>query len=153
MEIRRGRSGEIEKLIEVYQSGYSSMKRYAYHSPERIKEYLLWLREGDKNGFFVAQEGTQLIGFASIHTQWWDRKEGKTAELHEIVVKAEYQGKGVGKSLFEKAKDYALSEGRDKITLWVGEKNSRAREWYKKLGFEEIGKSGEWIRMKLDLFK
>ncbi|RLF74604.1 GNAT family N-acetyltransferase, partial [Thermococci archaeon] len=37
------------------------------------------------------------------------------------------------------------------IELWVGEKNKKAIEFYEKLGFKVVGKSGIWVRMVKDL--
>ncbi len=149
MVLRQGSSRDLGELIEVYRSGYEGMEEYAYTSSRRIREYIKWLLRGDKEGFFVVEEeGGKPVGFACIHTGWWDRVESQTGELHEIVVRREYQGKGLGKMLLQKCLEYAREKGRDRVTLWVGERNMVARNWYKREGFEEIGRAGVWVRMR-----
>lgn len=149
--IRRGKEEELQKLIEVYQSSYRRMERYAYKSKKKIERYLKWLYEGDPEGFWVAEKKDKLIGFASIHSEWEDYRWGRTGELHEIAVREEFQGKGIGKRLFEKALRYARERRCKFMSLWVGEENFLARSWYERLGFEEKGKWGEWVRMRMSL--
>ena len=151
--IRRVKKEELDKLVEVYTSAYRKMKRYAYTKEKKIREYLEWLYQEEPEGFLVAEREEKLTGFACIHTGWKNRlEEGKTGELHEIVVTEELQGKGIGKKLFKMVLKYAREKGCKFISLWVGEENWPARSWYTRLGFKEKGGWGEWVRMKKDLF-
>jgi GNAT superfamily N-acetyltransferase len=136
----------MEILVRVYQNAYRELPEYGYHHPERIRGYLLWLWRGDPAGFLVAMDGERIAGFISIHGDW---KEGEelVGEIHEFVVEPEYQGKGVGDLLFHSALQYAVLRGRKKVGLWVGEKNGRALEFYRRRGFEKKEQWGKWIRM------
>lgn len=147
--IRTLRWDELNKLIEVYRSGYEGLEEYAETDEDDIRDYLRWLFNGDPNGFLVAEAEGELIGFISVHSDWWDRRyQRRTAELHELVVRKDWQGKGVGKALMFAALDYARAQSCDYASLWVGENNWKAREWYRRLNFKEAGKGwGEWVRM------
>jgi len=149
--LRRGREEELHKLIEVYQSSYRRIKKYAYNTKRKIKGYLKWLYRGDPEGFWVAEKKDELIGFVSIHSKWKDSRWGRTGELHEIAVREEFQRKGIGKRLLRIALRYARKRGCRFVSLWVGEENFLARSWYERLGFEEKGKWGEWVRMRMSL--
>jgi len=149
--IRRIKKWELESLVQVYQSAYKRMMKYAYKKGERIKNYLEWLYQGDPEGLLAADRKGEIVGFASIHSEWEDWRWGKTGELHELVVREEFQGKGIGKKLFNKAVAYAVKKGCKTLSLWVGEENWIARSWYQRLGFEEKGSWGEWVRMRKDL--
>lgn len=140
---------ELEKLIEIYRSGYEGLEEYAETDEKDIRDYLEWLYEGEPNGFLVAETESELIGFISVHTDWWDRRyQRRTAEFHELVVKRDWQSKGIGKALMMAGLDYARAKGCEYASLWVGEGNLKARKWYHRLGFEEVGKSwGVWVRM------
>jgi len=138
-------------LIDIYLSGYQSMQIYAYRRRKLVKHYLNWLYRGNPEGFFVAMIGKELVGFIACHANWKDHREGKVCEIHEFVIKEEFKGKGIGKALLEKAIEYALSTGNKKITLWVGEKNERAIDIYKKAGFHPLYKAKGWIRMKREI--
>ena len=139
---------ELPLLVEVYLSGYRNLEKYAYSSPGRVKSYLRWLWKGDPEGFLVAENEKGILGFISVHSEWRDWEEGRCGEIHEIVVREEFKRKGIGKSLFLAAIEYLRRRGHSKITLWVGKENRIARQWYRRLGFEEVYIVGEWVRMK-----
>lgn len=138
-------------LVDIYFSAYQSMPIYAYEKRKSVKNYLDWLYKGDPGGFFIAMGGGEIVGFIACHTGWEDFQEGRVCEIHEFAVKKEFQGKGIGKALLEKAIEYALSKNLKKITLWVGEKNEKAINMYKKAGFVPLYKAGVWLRMKKEI--
>jgi len=80
-------------------------------------------------------------------------------EIERIYVLNQYQGKGIGQLLMNKAISVALSKHKKYIWLGVWEKNTKAIAFYKKLGyviFSEhefmLGKERQTdIIMKLDL--
>ncbi|HXF56365.1 MAG TPA: GNAT family N-acetyltransferase [Actinomycetota bacterium] len=136
-----------DELVSVYARAYRGLERYAYrHRPEQVG-YLEWLYRGDPEGFLVAEVDRRAVGFASCHGDWLGWPDRVVAELHEIVVEPEAQGQGVGRLLLQAVFDYARARGRDVLGLWVGEGNRRARHWYRRVGFEEEGKVGKWVRM------
>jgi len=146
--VRRGRVEELDRLEEVYREAYRGLEEYADTTTFRIRNYLNWLYSGEPEGFFVAEVAGQVVGFVSIHAQWWDKRLGETGEIHEICVHPRWKGKGVGRRLIETAIAYARRRGRRYVSLWVGERNWHARRWYRSLGFEECGvQFGEWVRM------
>lgn len=127
------------------------MPMYAYNKRKSVKSYLDWLYKGDPEGFFITEVGEEIVGFIACHAGWEDYREGKVCEIHEFAVKREFQGKGIGKTLLEKAIEYALLKNHKKITLWVGEGNGRAISMYKKAGFHTLYKAGIWLRMKKEI--
>jgi len=146
--VRRGRVEDLDPLEEVYRQAYRGLEEYADTTTFRIRNYLNWLYNGEPEGFFVAEVEGRPIGFVSIHAEWWDKRLGETGEIHEICVHPEWKGKGVGRKLIEAAIAYARQRDRRYVSLWVGERNWYARQWYKGLGFEECGiRYGEWVRM------
>lgn len=138
-------------LVDIYQSAYKSIPMYAYEKRKSVKNYLDWLYKGDPKGFFVAKIGEEIVGFIACHSEWEDYREGPVCEIHEFAVKEQFQGKGIGKALLERAIEYAKSKNHRKITLWVGEKNEKAINLYKKVGFAPLYKAGIWLRMKKEI--
>ncbi len=151
MRIRRVDRSDQAYFVEIYIQAYKNQDEYAYTRVRDIKAYFRWLYNRDKNGFFVA-EIAEPVGFSACDTNWFSFYEmRKTAELHEIFVKPEFSGKGIGKELLFHSIRYAKSRDMPVISLWVGEKNERAKNFYKKHGFVESGRMGKWIRMKKNL--
>ncbi len=135
-----------EELIRVYMSAYEGLEEYAYTKRSDIKRYINWLYNVDKNGIFIAKKSEQIVGFIFFCHNWWDRIYGEIGEIHELAVIPEFQGKGIGKALIQQAIG-SMRRYHDIFGLWVGEKNIKAMNLYKKLGFFKKGKVGKWIRM------
>jgi len=138
-------------LVKIYLEGYKGLEEYAYNRRSEVKGYLNWLYRGDPEGFFVAQEEEKEVGFLGCACNWFDRNFGLIGEIHELVVLPERQNQGIGSALLKEAINYLKNKGHKKIGLWVGKTNERAKAFYKRFGFEEIGGIGIWIRMILNL--
>ncbi len=140
----------LSELVAVYDSAYQGGPQRTYRTRHPTDEYLRWLYKGDPRGFFVAWEGRHIVGFASMHGEW--TRDGKViAELHELAVRQEAQGRGVGTRLLERALAYARELGRSTVGLWVGEHNYRAARLYKRYGFRRVGTWNEWVRMEMSV--
>lgn len=137
---------DLDKFVEVYKSAYKKLGKYAYWREKDIRWYFRWLSKRDANGFFKAEINGEAIAFVACDSNWHGLYEN-VGEIHEIVVKEEYKGKGIGKKLMEVAEEYLKSKGHKIIELWVGEENHVARKFYEKLGYKARDKFGVWIRM------
>ncbi len=150
LQIKKAKKEDIDKFIEVYKSAYKNIKKYAYRKDRNIKWYFKWLLKRDENGVFIAEMNGEAIGFVACDSNWQGFYEN-VGEIHEIVVKDEYKGKGIGKKLIKKAEEYLKSRGHRVIELWVGEENYYAIRFYERLGYVKGGKFGEWVRMVKNL--
>ena len=144
--IREAREGELEGLARLYMRAYQGLERYGEPSEEEAIAYLRWLYANCREGFFVAELFGRPVGFVASDPSWRNRR-GKVLEIHEIVVTPDFRGRGIAKALMEKAFQLGRARGRKVAKLWVGEGNAQARAWYRRLGFREEGRWGEWIRM------
>jgi len=104
----------------------------------------------DEKGFFVAQEGAELIGFCWTkihgghpHSHVADEDHHDHSPIGEIYVTAvskEYVGKGIGKALTLTGLNFLKYQGLSKAMLYVDEDNQIAFNLYKSLDFVESGK-------------
>lgn len=81
----------------------------------------------------VAKEKEVIVGYAILY---YVLDEG---ELARIAVRDAYQRQGVGHQLMECVFKTCKEQGITRILLEVRESNERARNFYKKHGFEEDG--------------
>jgi len=103
----------------------------------------------EKEGFFVAEDKGDLIGFCwtkihGAHTHSHngsDDDHGHEAlgEIYVLAVKPNYKGHGVGRVLTVTGLNYLKYQGLNNVMLYVGVENKPAFKLYKSLGFNEFG--------------
>lgn len=91
--------------------------------------------------FFVAEISGESAGYAKLYAgEIPDCVTGtKPIELARLYVSQDYLGKGVGQLLMQACIDEALKNGCQTMFLGVWEHNERAKAFYRKQGFREIG--------------
>lgn len=95
------------------------------------------LKVTDKRKTWLAFDGEKLVGSITI-----EEKENEY-ELRGFYVDLAYQGKGIGKKLYEKA--FGFAKGKD-IVLDIYSHNTKTIEMYKKWGFVVDAKKGSFSR-------
>lgn len=73
------------------------------------------------------------------------------ADIYMLAVKKSYQGKGIGKKIFQELIQELKSSDLETIFLEVRESNIAAKSVYEKLGFKKIGRRKDYyIKPKED---
>lgn len=107
-------------------------------NPEQIKQEI-----SDKNSIFlIAEIDNEFAGYAKLIVGSIEPgiTAGKPIELSRLYSKQEFLGKGVGASLMEECFAAAKKLNCDVMWLGVWEYNPRARRFYEKYDFREVGK-------------
>jgi diamine N-acetyltransferase len=76
------------------------------------------------------------MGFAAFEINYQGLSITK---IHKIYILPEAQGKGLGKSLFDRISQESSEKGVKRLNLNVNRHNDKALEFYKKSGFEVVG--------------
>jgi ribosomal protein S18 acetylase RimI-like enzyme len=89
----------------------------------------------------VSEADCGLIGFGQLR---WEIPPAcvvstRGAEIQRLYVDLQWHGHGVGPALMESLLRAAVRGGADVVWLGVWERNSRARAFYEKSGFVEVG--------------
>ena len=71
--------------------------------------------------------------------------ETARAELAKLYVRDGYSGQGIGSSLLEKALSEAASLRAKTLWLNVWQENTRAIDFYKRHGFNKVGKTNVYV--------
>ena len=150
IEIEKVGLSEIEQLQKIgIQTFFETFAEF--NTEEDMNNYLEESFSIDKlrdeltnpnSEFYFAKLNTQVIGYLKInfgHAQT-ELKDKKALEIERIYVLNEFQGKQIGKILFERA--YTIAKQTNTNYLWLGvwEKNLKAINFYKKKGFIEFDK-------------
>lgn len=69
----------------------------------------------------------------------YDAAEAEVMVLHTLVVSPQEENRGWGKVFVRFYETFALEHGCKYLRMDTNEKNSRARRFYKKMGYKEVG--------------
>ncbi|MBR0552334.1 GNAT family N-acetyltransferase [Stakelama marina] len=99
----------------------------------------------------IATENERIIGFAKTGPvdfpgDWGDN----TIELYQLYVLGGWHGEGVGPELMDWVLATARTAGYERIVLSVYVDNHRARRFYERYGFEEVGRYEFMVGEKVD---
>ena len=95
-------------------------------SREGIQRYL----RRNPQTCFVAEEDGKIIGAVMAG------HDGRRGFIYHTAVRSEYQGRGIGKSLVERAMDGLEQEGIHKTVRVVFKRNVSGNGFWEKIGFE-----------------
>ena len=91
--------------------------------------------------FRLAEDEGELAGFAKLGP---DNLPGEklpgTIELYQLYVLEPWKGMGIAQQLYDWTESTARLRGAAHLQLTVYIENHRARRFYEKYGFEEVGK-------------
>jgi len=102
-----------------------------------------------KGDMFVCERGGAIVAAAKINKEQVDvYADGKwefpapdeeVCVLHTLVVSPRAMTSGIGKEFVKFYEEYALENGCPYLRMDTNERNGRARGFYKKVGYKEIG--------------
>lgn len=81
------------------------------------------------------EDGRKLFIIYTGMEELFNDKDDKFVKIYDV--KSRKNGKGYGKLLFDKLKEYLSSKGKTRIYLDVNKENLGAHEFYKKIGFKK----------------
>lgn len=88
----------------------------------------------------------RLVGTSAVRTI---DKENKTAELKRLYVSEEYQGRGYGGLLFDKAVTYAAENGFNKICADTRTDREASKHLMRSRGFSEVSRYNDNLQAEL----
>ena len=102
-----------------------------------------------KGDMFVCERDGQVVAAAKLNKEQVDVYYGAPWEypaeddeimvIHTLVVSPSVQPSGIGKEFVKFYEEYALENDCPYLRMDTNERNERARGFYKKIGYKEIG--------------
>jgi ribosomal protein S18 acetylase RimI-like enzyme len=106
---------------------------------KRTKMWRQLTRDANKI-VLIAEDGESgVIGFSALGASRDAEASTDTAEVLAIYVRPEKWQRGIGRALLSASLDQLRTRGFDQVTLWVLDKNKRARSFYESFGFSHDG--------------
>ena len=148
MIIRKAEISDLENIMLMYKSCVKGMLTngidqwdLTYPNADVIMGDLI------AQTYFVALENGVIIGGINIDQNQdktylaidWEDESNSFLVVHRLGVKEEYWNKKIGKDLMLFTEDLVLEKGLKSIRLDTYSGNPKAMEFYKRLGYSELG--------------
>ncbi len=124
MKIRKMKETDLDQIIDV--------EHALFTSPWKRQDFLYELNENPFSYLCVLEENNLIVGYYDCWVTF------ETAQLCNIGVSMNYQGKGYSKLLMDHMIDYVSKQLCEVITLEVRVSNKKAISLYEKYGFIEV---------------
>jgi diamine N-acetyltransferase len=120
------------------------------NSPENMKNYLEKAFNYEQlekelsnvfSEFFFIFLNEELAGYlkVNINDSQSEQTGDESLEIERIYIRNKFQRKGLGKYLIDRATEVAMMQNKKMIWLGVWEKNGKAIDFYRKIGFVQTG--------------
>ena len=141
--IRRATAGDEDAVLALADRLCEGVARW--RDPEAVLtavrgwvESSLATMEDPGHAVLVAELDGTVVGFVTLSpTRHWSGEPEAEASIGELVVSQQAQGRGIGSALVEAAMARARELGCARISVSTGAANARARDLYRRLGFED----------------
>lgn len=108
MKIELVKEEQLKHLSEIYSEAFTGADPAKPWTQERALDLLTHFYKIQPDLFFVATEGDELVGAMVVIIKPW--REGNRCVEGELFVHPKYQKSGIGKKLFIKLLEEALSK-------------------------------------------
>ena len=126
---------DIPRLVELLGLLFSQEREFT-PDPEKQRDALeAILADRSRGRIFVAREGNEVVGMASLLYTVSTAEGGKAALFEDLIVDPRHRRKGIGSKLINYVIQQARAEGVLRITLLTDLENDTALGLYRKLGF------------------
>lgn len=126
---------EIKNYADAVLDALNDLLPQLSSSPEHLTEHeLLEIIQSDTTRLLMAEEDDRYIG--SLTLVVFKIPSGTRARIEDLIVQETARGRGVGRSLVQKAIEMAEALGAEAVDLTTHPSREAANTLYKKLGFE-----------------
>jgi diamine N-acetyltransferase len=139
---------DLPAIDSLYRESFVATFGHLYR-PQDLEAFLgqftpaAWTHELTKpgNAFRLAEDDDGLLGYCEIGPVTLPVEPGAPAiELHQLYLAERGKGTGAAQALMDWAIASARTRDADRIVLSVYVDNHRAKRFYERYGFREIGK-------------
>jgi ribosomal protein S18 acetylase RimI-like enzyme len=144
---RTGALEDAAAIDRVFRTSFCDTFAHLYR-PENLEAFLskftldAWRAElgDDRYHFQVSEADGEIIGFVKLGPPELPvQRSGPAIELRQLYILHEWRGQGVARELMDRALAEAKARGGQELYLTVYTENWRARRFYEKYGFVEVG--------------
>jgi GNAT superfamily N-acetyltransferase len=138
--IRKALKSDLETILALYADlEIGDSPSFDLHDAERIFERM---KRYPNYSVYVAELEGKIIGaFALLIMDNLAHRGAPSGVVEDVVVHAEWRGRGIGKAVMQFAMEQCCQAGCYKLALSSNLKRESAHKFYESLGFERHGYS------------
>jgi GNAT superfamily N-acetyltransferase len=134
LTIRAARTGDLQQILDMI----------ALHAECHGDTARISATELDRDLFgtnpwvtaLVAEAGGRLIGYALLVPMYRAMQGMRGMELHQIFVRADNRGQGIGRHLVSRAREHARVAGCTYLSVSAATGNFQAHRFYEEMSFK-----------------
>lgn len=113
-----------------------------WHNPP--KEKVEWVEAGIRKGefHFIRNGDSNTLGMVRILKEdllYWGKQKEKAFYIHSLVIKDQYEGKGMGQMVIKEIEKQAMEKACKYLRLDADAKNPKLCAYYENQGFKRVG--------------
>ncbi len=140
------RAIRLASLQESPESFCTSLEEAESRSEESWKSQVLQLATSSVDSCFIGKLLEEPVGIMSVY-----QVQPGVSELMQVWVSPRLRGTGIARTLFSTLLDWVRHSETERFLLRVKSYNSRAVEFYRKLGFSFLDQAGSEDRYEFPL--
>ncbi len=116
----------IYRLMEVLEGQKLDRENYSnIYDANLLNPYIFYI---------VYEKDGHVMGFISVHVQKLLHHTANIAEIQEFIVDEAFRGQGIGKCLFQKAKEIALENACTQLEVCCNQIRRSSHKFYESQG-------------------
>jgi len=137
--IREAEGSDLPMIGELVMELVDAMEIRRGIEVDRVHERCRDILNEVNSYILVAEMGGAVVGFINFTTRKTLLHSAPSALIDELVVASSFRDKGVGRELLDAAVEKCKQLGCSEVEVSTEFTNTKAREFYKRCGFEERG--------------
>lgn len=135
VDIGFARGDELEALADLLADLFTLESDFQPERDKQLRALRLILDEPASGRLFVVRVGAEVVAMANALITISTAEGGPVVLLEDVIVKAPYRGRKLGRQLLLHVLDWAAGEGMPRVTLLADRDNAAALAFYAGLGF------------------
>lgn len=135
VKIRRAGQDDCDRLVALLAALCTIEQDFAFDE-SRQRRGLQMMLDGNSGCLLVAETSAVVIGMCSGQLLVSTAEGGLSLLVEDVVVEAQWRGRGVGRLLVEAVSDWARANRVSRLQLLADRNNGRALDFYRRLGWQ-----------------
>lgn len=141
VHVRRAEARDLAALGELMNAYIVDFYGKPRPDQDQLHAHMQNLLDSPMGFQFVAEQGGELVGFATMYLTYSTLQLKLTAIMNDLYVTAAARGTGAAQQLFHACRSYVTDHDLAGLMWETAADNHRARRFYEKMG----GQRSEWL--------